>query len=98
MVQICPKCKKQISDEDAICPHCEHLLIYEYQKQIVSQRNKLLIPLGIFLLFAAFLYDRYQSFLTGVMHGVFMLGWIVGFAIFVIYLHNGEYYLGWWSN
>jgi predicted amidophosphoribosyltransferase len=26
MVQICPSCKRTVSEEDAVCPHCEYQL------------------------------------------------------------------------
>ena len=39
MHQICPFCKKQISDKDTLCPHCNNLLIYKYPKQIAAKKK-----------------------------------------------------------
>ena len=43
MYQICPFCKKLVSDEDTICPHCNNVLISENEtcpfckKQITNE-------------------------------------------------------------
>ncbi|HHL41796.1 hypothetical protein DRO31_00240 [Candidatus Bathyarchaeota archaeon] len=48
----CPFCKRPISGEDTVCPHCGELLIYEYPKQVTARRNAVLFPLGFLLLFS----------------------------------------------
>ena len=96
MVQICPSCKKQVSDEDAVCPHCGDLLIYEYPKQVAAQRNRVLFPVGLVLLFAAVFYEIFQSRFNDVMHGIFYVAWLTGFAIFCVYVGKGDRDF-WWG-
>jgi hypothetical protein len=97
MVQICPNCNNKIGDDEPICPHCDYLFYIDNQNQkcVRTQGNKFLIPLGIILLIAAYLYNIYQSSFNDIMHFSFLITWIIGFAIFFIFLRKGEYFLFW---
>ena len=95
--KICPFCKKQITDDDTVCPFCNNLLIYEYPKQITAERNKVLFPTGIMLLFAAILYMIFQSRFNAFMHGLFYIAWLTGFVIFCIYIGKGDKDF-WWGR
>jgi predicted nucleic acid-binding Zn ribbon protein len=96
----CPFCKNQISEKDTICPHCNELLIYEYPKQVVAKRNKVLFPLGFILLSSLALVvflkwrDIELSWFVGVL---FMAFWLIGFVLYGAYIGKGDKDF-WWGN
>ena len=97
MVQVCPFCRKQIADEDAVCPFCGDLLVYEYPKQVASERNAVLFPVGFMLLIGAIFYGVFQSGFSGVMRGLFFLFWLAGFVVFCVYIGKGDRDF-WWGR
>lgn len=95
--KICPFCKKQITSEDTVCPYCNNLLINEYPIQIMAERNRVLFPTGLLLLFAAALYAVFQSKFNDLMHGIFYVAWITGFVVFCVYIGKGDRDF-WWGR
>lgn len=96
----CPFCKKQINSQDTVCPHCNELLIYEYPKQITAKRNKVLIPLGISLLLSAIIYGYINMKgiqMSGMIIGLFMAVWLLGFALYGAYMGKGDTDF-WWGK
>ena len=90
----CPFCKRPISGEDTVCPHCEELLIYEYPKQVTARRNAVLFPLGFLLLFsmAGHWYLNWRGVISP--DNVFSIGfvilWLIGFVLYGAYIGKGD--------
>lgn len=94
MDQICPYCRKVIAEEEKTCPHCGKSL--ESEGSFIRKKNdSTLYGLGVILLLIAFFYLRGIIKLTGIIEGLFVVVWILGFAIYVIQLHKGTWGIPW---
>ena len=96
----CPFCKNLISEKDTICPYCNKLLIYEYPKQIVAQRNKVLFPLGFILLSSLIIVSflRWRGIQLNWLIGVLFMGfWLIGLVLYGAYIGKGDKDF-WWGR
>ena len=100
-IKSCPFCNKQITSDDTKCPHCNNLLISEYPKQVTAKRNKVLIPLGLLLLFSitgySLLVMRGLVSPSGVIGGMFIVLWLIGFVLYGAYIGKGDQDF-WWGR
>lgn len=103
MVQVCPFCKRSVSEEDAVCPHCGNNVSIENnwiteKKQYYKRQNKVYV-LGFSLLISAVIYWLLQwrgifspNWVTG---GLFAAVWVAGFLIYCVYMRKGDSNFAW---
>ena len=95
MHQICPFCKKLVSEEHTKCPYCDNELPYsdddltsEVKKNPLTKKEAAAYATGFLLLLFAGLHGREFSNFNEVMNGVIIIVAATGVTLFCIYIRN----------
>ncbi len=96
MHQICPFCKKLVSEEHTKCLYCGNLLTFEVKKKRLTKKEVIFYVIGFLLLFITIFYNRDLTNFSEIREGLIILVLITGFAVFFGRIRNMRDRDSWW--